>query len=113
MSKETNVAILGLAINHVRLGLEVSALSRAMINSESLEQSVQRVITKTKLVFRDWVDTLEEGSSDSDIFMKNVSAHQKIAIELVDLDMDFPEGSKVYHAQHLEHAQDLIFGDEH
>lgn len=59
------------------------------------------------------MDTLEEGSSDSDIFMTNVSAHQKIVIELVDLDMDFPEVSKVCHAQYLEHAQDLMFGDEH
>lgn len=77
-----------------------------------LEQSVQRVITKSKLVFRDWVDTLEEGSSDSDFFMTNVSAHQKIAIELVELDMDYPEGLNVCHAHHLEHAQDLMFGDQ-
>lgn len=79
---------------------------------ECLEQSVQMKTTRTKVVFKDWVDSIEEESSNPDIFMALVETHQEILKELIGIHGQVPTDERVCHADHLEPAQDLMFGDE-
>lgn len=71
---------------------------------DCLDKSIQRLGTKTRLAFDDWVNSIEKGTEDSDILTVNLEAQVKFSKELVDNFADVPSDQKVCYAEHLESA---------
>ncbi len=71
---------------------------------ECLDRSDQRAVARFKLIFRDWVDkidNIEKDSSDSEVTRANARAHLYIATKLLDTYGNAPSDAQVCHAEHL------------
>lgn len=73
---------------------------------ECLDTSIAKMHTKTRLVFRDWMDQIEKEPPDSDILTTNVMAHNEIAQKLIVIAFGNkgPSDESVCYADHLEIA---------
>ncbi|MCY3626126.1 MAG: hypothetical protein OXG88_00585 [Gammaproteobacteria bacterium] len=70
---------------------------------ECLDKSIERMGTKTRLVFDDWVKLIEKRTEDSDLLTLHVEAHVDIATKLSDFVLgNAPSDSRVCYAEHLE-----------
>ncbi|MDE0644706.1 MAG: hypothetical protein OXH84_00500 [Gammaproteobacteria bacterium] len=70
---------------------------------ECLDKSIERMGTKTRLVFDDWVKLIEKRTEDSNILTWNVEAHVDISTKLSDFVLgNVPSDSQVCYAEHLE-----------
>jgi len=70
---------------------------------ECLDKSIERMGTKTRLVFDDWVKLIEKRTEDSDLLTLHVEAHVDIATKLSDFVLgNSPSDSRVCYAEHLE-----------
>lgn len=70
---------------------------------DCLDKSIERMGTKTRLVFDDWVKLIEKRPEDSDLLTWNVKAHVDISTTLSGFVFgNDPSDSQVCYAEHLE-----------
>ncbi len=75
---------------------------------ECLDTSIAKMYTKTRLVFGEWMDQIEQEPKDSDILTTNVMAHNEIAQKLIAIAFGdkAPSDQSVCYAEHLEGANE-------
>ncbi|MCY3540407.1 MAG: hypothetical protein OXH31_00650 [Gammaproteobacteria bacterium] len=73
---------------------------------DCLDKSIERMGTKTRLVFDDWVKLIEKTTEDSDLLARHVDAHVDISTKLSGFVLgNVPSDSQVCYAEHLERTK--------
>lgn len=74
---------------------------------DCLDKSIERMGTKTRLVFDDWVKLIEKRTEDSDLLTWPVEAHVDISTKLSGFVLgNVPSDSQVCYAEHLERTKE-------
>jgi len=105
-------------VEMMRKGADIRYDAYSLLYSEShpdalsgyrdcLDKSIERMGTKTRLVFDDWVKLIEKGAEDSNILIWNGGAHVDISTKLVNIvHGNVPSDSRVCYAEHLERTNE-------